>query len=82
MKEERQTKETYNIMAKFYHEHRTSKFEGCWFFNEYLEMPAMLKALENVKGKKILDWGCGSGIYAKMLDKKGAMLKDLILAKK
>lgn len=74
-KEERQTKQTYNDMAKFYHEYRTTKFKGGWFFNEYLEMPAMLKTLGNVKGKKILDWGCGSGIYAKILDKKGAKIK-------
>lgn len=74
-KEEKQTKQTYDIMAKFYHEHRTKKFKGGWFFNEYLEMPEMIKTLGNVKEKKILDWGCGSGIYAKLLHKKGAKIK-------
>ena len=74
-KEERQTKKTYNDMAQFYHEHRTTKFEDGWFFNEYLEMPAMIKALGNVRGKKLLDWGCGSGIYAKVLNRNGAIIK-------
>src|SRR3989344_1648913 len=71
-KEETETEETYDAMAPFYHEYRTTKFKGGWFFNEYLEMPAMLTALGNVKGKKILDWGCGSGVYAKILSKRGA----------
>lgn len=74
-KEERQTKKTYNDVAQFYHEYRTTKFKDGWFFNEYLEMPAMLKSLGNVKGKKVLDWGCGSGIYAKILNRKGARIK-------
>ena len=39
------------------------------------EMPAVLGLLEDVKGKKILDLGCGSGIYAKLLTKKGAIVK-------
>ncbi|MCA9485413.1 MAG: class I SAM-dependent methyltransferase, partial [Nanoarchaeota archaeon] len=80
-KEEKQARQSYNTMARFYHEYRTTKFEGGWFFNEYLEMPAMLKALGNVKDKKILDWGCGSGIYAKILSEKGAKIKGFDISK-
>ena len=40
-----------------------------------LEMPTTFELLGNVKDKKILDWGCGSGIYAKILTKKGAKVK-------
>jgi len=79
--EERHAKNTYDTMAQFYHDYRTKKFKGGWFFNEYLEMPAMLKALGKVKGKKILDWGCGSGIYAKILDNKGAIVKGFDISK-
>jgi ubiquinone/menaquinone biosynthesis C-methylase UbiE len=80
-REEKETEETYDAMAHYYHEYRTSKFKGGWFFNEYLEMPAMLKALGNVKGKKVLDWGCGSGIYAKILSKREANVKGFDISK-
>ncbi len=40
--------------------------------NEYIEMPAVFKLLGNVKGKKVLDLGCGPGLHAKKLLKKGA----------
>jgi len=80
-REEEQARNSYNTMAKFYHEYRTTKFKGGWFFNEYLEMPEMLKLLGNVKNKSILDWGCGSGIYAKILAKKGAKVKGFDISK-
>jgi len=71
--EEKSTKRGYNILASKYHEMR---MEGIGkFFNEYLEMPGTLELLGKVKGKKILDWGCGSGIYAKILSKRGAVVK-------
>jgi len=71
--EEKETKEGYNAVAISYHNLR-NKGVGK-FFNESLEMPATLELLGNVKGKKILDWGCGSGIYSKLLSKKGAKIK-------
>lgn len=73
--EEKSAKKEYDIMAKEYHSMRTKKNPQGWFFNEMLEMPAVLGLLGNVKGKKIIDLGCGTGIYAKILTKKGARVK-------
>lgn len=74
-KEEMETKKMYDFIAEDFHNLRTKENPQGWFFNEMLEMPATLELLGDVKGKKILDWGCGSGIYAKLLTKKGAKVK-------
>ncbi len=70
-----QVKKKYNEIAAYYHAIR-KKDQG-WFYNEMLEMPTTLKLVGNVKSKKILDIGCGTGIYAKILTKKGAKVKGL-----
>ena len=74
-KEEKQSKRTYDLMAKEYHSARTKKRGVGQFYNKMLEMPATLELSGNVKNKKVLDWGCGSGIYAKILTRKGAKVK-------
>ncbi|MBI2448721.1 class I SAM-dependent methyltransferase [Candidatus Pacearchaeota archaeon] len=74
-KEEKEARSIYKDIAEYYHNYRTKIHPKGWFFNEMLEMPATLELLGNVKGKKVLDWGCGSGIYAKLLTKKGAKVK-------
>lgn len=73
--EEREVIKKYNFMAKEYHDYRTKLTPAGGFFNEMLEVPATLSLLGNVKGEKILDFGCGTGIYAKLLAKKGAIVK-------
>ena len=74
-----ETKRGYNILAEKYHFLRIS---GQKFHNEFLEMPTTLKLLGAVRGKKVLDWGCGTGIYAKILTKKGATVKGIDISNK
>ncbi len=74
-KEEKEAKIMYNNSAEFYHDYRTKINPKGWFYNEYLEMPASLELLGDLRNKKLLDYGCGSGIYAKILKNKGAKVK-------
>tara|TARA_Y100000034_G_scaffold134449_1_gene202932 strand:+ start:1429 stop:2178 length:750 start_codon:yes stop_codon:yes gene_type:complete len=73
--DEKEARKNYNLISQSYHDMRTKKFPKGWFYNEMLEMPSTLELLGHVKGKKILDFGCGTGIYAKLLTKKGAKVK-------
>ncbi len=70
-------RKSYNRIARWYHELRTERYPSGWFYNEMLEMPTTLKLLGNIKGKEILDLGCGTGIYAKILTKRGAKVKGI-----
>jgi SAM-dependent methyltransferase len=73
--EEKEAAKNYDFMAEYYHNWRTKENPHGWFYNEMLEMPATLELVGDVRGKKILDFGCGSGIYAKTLTKRGAIVK-------
>lgn len=50
--------------------------------NEFTEMPATFKLLGDVKGKKVLDAGCGPGLYAKRLLRKGAKVEGFDVSPK
>jgi 2-polyprenyl-3-methyl-5-hydroxy-6-metoxy-1,4-benzoquinol methylase len=76
--DEKEASKKYNIIANHYHTWRTKENPNGWFYNELLEMPTTLGLLGNVKNKKILDFGCGTGIYAKILTRKGAKLKGCV----
>ncbi len=47
------------------------------FYKVILETPFLLKLTGDVKNKKVLDLGCGPGIHAKILTKKGAKLTGI-----
>jgi SAM-dependent methyltransferase len=77
--EEKEVIEKYDEVAEEYHNTRSSR-KG--FYNEYLEMPLTLNLLGDVNEKNILDFGCGTGIYAKLLTKKGAIVKGFDISPK
>lgn len=79
-KDEKEVISKYNKIAEKYHDSRN--LDKGNFYNQMLEMPTTLKLLGNVKGKKILDFGCGTGIYAKVLTKKGAIVKGFDISPK
>lgn len=81
-KEEKESYKMYEEAAEYYHDFRTKINQGGWFYNELLEMPTTLSMLGNIKGKKVLDYGCGSGIYAKILHKRGAIVKGFDISNK
>lgn len=74
-------KNAYNVIGKDYYESRRYEKGSSYFYNENLEMPATLKLLGKIKGKTILDLGCGPGLYAKILLKKGAKVKGIDFSK-
>lgn len=58
--------ELYDRIADKYQKNR-SKAD-----NDYIELPAMMDLLGSVKGKRVLDLGCGLGGHSKILIKNGA----------
>lgn len=74
---DRQTKRIYDKISERYH--KAIKYA---FYNNYLDMPNTLSLLKNVRGKKILDLGCGTGRYAETLKKRGAKVWGMDLSMK
>ena len=42
--------------------------------NAYYERPAMIAMWPDVRGKRVLDAGCGPGVYAELLLRRGAIV--------
>ncbi len=41
-------------------------------FRAYMEIPSVFTYLDNLQGKKVFDFGCGTGIYSRLLKQAGA----------
>jgi len=76
MKDKEEARKAYNKLAEDYHKKRVTEND----FNKVIEQPTTFNLVGNVKGKKVLDAGCGSGIYTKILTKKGAKVSALELS--
>lgn len=64
------TRRIYDSIARAYHEKRNDPQAGAW--NEHLEMPAMRSLLMPlVKGRNVLDLGCGTGLLSNQISKWG-----------
>lgn len=60
----------YDKFAKFFLERRSdlNRFD----YNRDIEVPAMIKIVGDVKGRVVLDIGCGFGDHIAKLSRKGA----------
>ncbi len=76
-------KHTQRMYDKYGHEYMQTRKEKKpkRAYNEYLEVPAMINAVGNIKGKKLLDIGCGAGVHIKKYFKKGAKCSGIDLSK-
>jgi SAM-dependent methyltransferase len=61
------SRDAYDLLAERYAELSGSKLE-----NAYLDRPATLSLLPPVRGRVVLDAGCGPGAYAEWLQQEGA----------
>jgi ubiquinone/menaquinone biosynthesis C-methylase UbiE len=71
-----QNKKAYNELAGKYLQLRKEE-TSVKFYKELLETPYLFKMVGDVKGKKILDLGCGPGFHANLLFKKGAKVTGI-----
>jgi ubiquinone/menaquinone biosynthesis C-methylase UbiE len=56
--------------------------QGWDTYREYLNNPAFLKFIGNLKGKKVLDAGCGEGYNTRILARKGAEVMGVDISPK
>lgn len=70
-------KKAYSLLGQEYYDARKNKSGISYLYNELYEFPTTLKMLGNVRGKKILDLGCGPGIHSEKLRKMGAIVKGI-----
>ncbi|MCW6161461.1 MAG: methyltransferase domain-containing protein [Candidatus Micrarchaeales archaeon] len=76
---EKEVSKAYDTIAQQFHDERIAKVN---FYNEFLEMPNTLRVIGSVRGKRVLDIGCGPGIYANLLHRKGAEVHGVDISKK
>ncbi|MGV8150446.1 MAG: class I SAM-dependent DNA methyltransferase [Candidatus Woesearchaeota archaeon] len=68
---EKYTKKMYDKYGGEYQKTRDEK-NPKRAYNEFLELPCMVKSVGKINGKKLLDIGCGAGVHAKRYIRKGA----------
>lgn len=73
------TKKMYNKYGAEYQRTRNEKHKTR-LYNEFLEVPCMIKAVGKIKNKKLLDVGCGAGIHIKHYLKAGAQCSGIDLS--
>jgi ubiquinone/menaquinone biosynthesis C-methylase UbiE len=56
--------------------------KGWDLYREYLNNPSFLKLIGNVKGKKVLDAGCGEGYNTRILARQGAVMTGVDISKR
>jgi ubiquinone/menaquinone biosynthesis C-methylase UbiE len=75
---EKKVKGFYDDHAEKYHDF----IEKEAFYNIYLEVPATLSMLGNVKGKQVLDLGCGTGKNTSLIKDMGADVSGIDISDK
>jgi ubiquinone/menaquinone biosynthesis C-methylase UbiE len=70
-KDEKKSKEMYDRFGREYQKSRDEK-QKSRIYNEFLEVPNMVRAIGKIKGKKLLDIGCGAGVHIEQYQKLGA----------
>lgn len=77
---EQHNKKMYDMYGKAYQKTRDEKHKNR-VYNEFLEVPCMIKAVGKIKNKKLLDIWCGAGIHIKQYIKAGAKCSGIDLSK-
>jgi 2-polyprenyl-3-methyl-5-hydroxy-6-metoxy-1,4-benzoquinol methylase len=80
MNVEAYTKRIYDKFGAEYQKSRDEK-QVDRVYNEFLEVPWMIKAVGNINGKCLLDIGCGAGVHAKKYLAKGAKVWGIDISK-
>ena len=76
------TQKTINSYDKFANAYTDYVCSESNFWNKFIENPAFEKLLKNnVKGKTVLDLGCGSGISSVKLEKWGGDVVGIDISK-
>ncbi len=76
---QKHNKKMYDVFGKDYQKSRDERWK-CRLYNEFLEVPCMIKAVGKIKGKRLLDIGCGAGVHIKHYLKLGAKCSGIDLS--